>query len=76
MPDGETAFVNLDTERYFGLDPVGTRMWEALTTTESLEAAFQSLLAEYEVEGGRLRQDMEELVQSLADQGLIELEDA
>ena len=27
----EAVLVNLTTERYLGLDPVGTRMWSVLT---------------------------------------------
>ena len=28
--DGETVLLNLQSERYYGLDDVGTRMWQLL----------------------------------------------
>jgi len=30
--DGESVLLNLESERYFGLDATGTRMWELATT--------------------------------------------
>ena len=47
--DGEAVILNLDTESYLGLDPVGTRMWGVLTSQPSIEAAYQILLSEYDV---------------------------
>ena len=41
---------------------VGSRMWEVLTTSESAEAAYTTLLEEYEVEPEILRNDLAELV--------------
>jgi len=40
---GESVLLNLQTERYFGLDEVGTRMWTHLTSSVSIEAAYQNL---------------------------------
>lgn len=45
--DGEAVLLNLDSETYFGLDPVGTRMWQVLTESPSLDDARTTLLAEY-----------------------------
>ena len=44
-----------------------------LTTSESIEVAYQTLLKEYDVDPQTLRQDLLELVQNLADQGLIQI---
>jgi hypothetical protein len=70
---GESVLLNLRTGRYFGLEEVGTRMWMNLTTAESLQAACDSLLAEYEVEGERLQRDLENLVEKLVEHGLLEV---
>jgi hypothetical protein len=45
----QTVLLNLQSERYFGLNEVGTRMWQELTRSASIQAAFASLHAEYEV---------------------------
>jgi hypothetical protein len=68
---GESVLLNLDSESYFGLDDVGTRMWSALTTAGSVEAAFETLLGEYEVEPGQLRADLSAFVETLAGAGLV-----
>ena len=70
---GESVLLNLKNERYFGLDDVGTRMWKALIAVDSIQAAYEMLLAEYDVEANRLRQDLDELIGKLIEQGLVEI---
>ena len=65
--------LNLDTERYYGLDDVGTRILSVLTTSESIEAAYEALAREYDVDGQVLRQDLIELIENLSKQGLISI---
>jgi len=79
VPDGvlnshlqeEAVILNLESERYFGLDDVGTRFLSVLTTSESLEAAYETLSSEYDVDPQVLRQDLLALVEKLIDQGLL-----
>jgi hypothetical protein len=79
VPDGvlishlqeESVILNLESERYFGLDDIGTRFLSVLTTSESLEAAYETLSSEYEVDPQVLRQDLLALVEKLVDQGLL-----
>ena len=71
--EGESVLLNLASERYFGLDEVGTRMWQALTTADSVEAAHAALLAEYDVDADVLRNDLLQLIQQLVDHGLVAL---
>jgi hypothetical protein len=70
---GESVLLNLKSGRYFGLDEVGTRMWAALTAAESLQAACDALLAEYDVDAERLRDDLRALVEKLVEHGLLEV---
>jgi hypothetical protein len=71
--EGESVLLNLASERYFGLDEVGTRMWQALTTADSVEAAHAALLAEYDVDAERLRSDLLDLIGQLVEHGLVAL---
>ena len=71
--DGQAVLLNLKTERYFGLDEVGTEMWRVLTSSESIESACAALLGEYEVEPERLRADLFDLVQKLIENGLLKV---
>ena len=69
--DGESVLLNLETERYFGLDATGTRMWEVATESKSIEAAYAALLQEFEVEPETLRANLAELIARLIDNGLL-----
>ena len=69
--EGESVLLNLNTESYFGLDDVGTRMWSALTETASIEAAFEVLQGEYEVEPEQLQSDLCSFIDKLVESGLI-----
>ena len=70
---GESVILNLNSECYFGLDEMGTNMWTALTKAESIQAAYDSLLAEYDVSPDQLKQDLTELLDKLIDKGLLEV---
>lgn len=74
--EGEAVLLNLDTMTYFGLDEVGTRMWQLLTTLPSAQAAYDALLAEYDVSPETLANDLAALVQQLLDQGLLAVAEA
>ena len=67
----ESVILNLDSERYYGLDDVGTRMLSVLSTSESIEAAYESLRDEYDVDGQVLRQDLLALVENLLQKGIV-----
>jgi hypothetical protein len=69
--DDESVLLNLDTERYFGLDATGTRIWELITTMPNVDAAYEKLLEEFEVEPGILRGHLTELLGRLVDNGLL-----
>jgi hypothetical protein len=71
--DGESVILNLDSEAYFGLDDVGTRMWSALTESETIETAYETLLAEYDATPEQLQADLGEFVEQLAASGLIDV---
>ena len=68
---GESVLLSLNRECYYGLDAMGTRMWTALTTAESIQSAYDGLLAEYDVTEEKLRNDMCDLIEKLVDQGLV-----
>ncbi len=68
---GEAVLLNLENGRYYGLDKVGCRMYKLLVVSKSIQAAFDTLLAEYEVEPRRLRRDLTTFLQHLQQNGLI-----
>jgi hypothetical protein len=72
--DGEAVILNVKTESYFGLDDVGARMLAAVTSAESVQEAYDGLAGEYDVDPGRLRNDLAQLLDNLIEHGLLESE--
>lgn len=70
---GESILLNLQTEQYFGLDDVGTQIWQTLLENNSIQNAINALLAEYDVEPTRLHQDVENLIEELLANELVEV---
>ena len=72
--DGETVLLSLTSESYFGLDRVGSRMLAAVTAADSVEAAYETLASEYDVDRQQLRQDLVEMLDNLLAHGLLEVQ--
>ena len=70
---GETVLLDLQGEKYFGLDAVGTRIWQLLKEGRSESEMVNILLAEYDVDRETLEQDVHELLERLDAAGLIEI---
>jgi hypothetical protein len=68
----EGVLLNLKTELYLGLNTVGTRIWSVVGSASSIQAAYDELLQEYDVEPTKLRADLEEFIDQLLGQKLIE----
>ena len=74
--EDESVLLNLDNERYYGLDDVGTRMFSVLTSSASVQSAWEKLTDEYDVDREVLRQDLVALIDKLLEQGLVEVSQA
>ncbi|MDX1570077.1 MAG: PqqD family protein [Xanthomonadales bacterium] len=72
---GELVMLDLNQEKYFGLDPVGARIWALIQDHGSLEQVYRAMLDEYDVEAEQLESDLLELVNDLLDAGVIETAD-
>jgi len=68
---GEAVILHLTNGTYFGLNEVGTRIWNLLAEHGSTEQILPPLLREYEVEEVELRHDLEVLLQALTEKELI-----
>ena len=69
----ESVILNLDSERYYGLDDVGTRFLSVLNTSDSIAAAYEKLTQEYDVDEEMLRKDLLTLVENLLAQGIVQI---
>jgi hypothetical protein len=73
---GETVILDLESECFFGLDAVGTRIWQLIRDDADLLTIYNTLLDEYEVEEAQLQADMEVLLADACKRGLISLQEA
>ena len=71
--DGEAVVLELQSGRYYGLNETGTRMWLLLQEHGAVEPALRALLAEYDVEEERLREELLSFVDTLSAQRLLEV---
>ena len=69
----ETVILDLASGTYFGLDPVGARIWELMGEGKTLSEVCGQMLEEYEVSRDDLERDVLRLAQELTDQGLVGL---
>ena len=70
---GEAAILNMATGIYYGLDPIGARIWELIEQPTSVSKVRDALLEEYEVEPAVVEGDIKALLSDMASHGLVEV---
>jgi len=73
--DGEAVMLDLHGERYFGLNAVGTVIWNFLTTSPTVEEAVKAVCRRFDAPETTIRQDIEILTRELVDNGLLRFVD-
>jgi ornithine carbamoyltransferase len=71
--DSEMVLLDMNSENYFGLDEVGSDIWNAMQQKETLQGVYESMLELYDVEEDVLKRDIETFMDKLLQSGLIEL---
>lgn len=67
----EAILLDLETETYYGLNASGSRLYKLLTTSPTIQDAYEAMLEEYDVQPERLERDMAALIDELAQRGLL-----
>jgi hypothetical protein len=67
----ETIILDLETERYFGLTGVGTRLWQLLDDGMSFDRAVAVLSEEYGVDAAIVERDIREVLDDLLGSDLV-----
>lgn len=70
----ETVILDLASGTYFGLDPVGARIWTLLGEGKTLVQVCDAMQEEFEVSRAELERDVLELAGRLLEQQLISAE--
>lgn len=68
----ETVILHLGNGTYFGLDPIGAQMWEAIKAGEPPVAICAAVLEQYDVDPQQLAEDLRTLLAELASNDLVE----
>jgi hypothetical protein len=69
--EGKTVLLDLRGERYYSLDETGTRIWALLAEHGHTDAVCAHLMAMYDVDEEKLREDVNRFILGLVDNGLI-----
>lgn len=67
----EVVLLNLDSGVYFGLDPVGARIWELIAEQKGLAEVAETIASEYDAPREKIDGDLESLVRELEEKKLI-----
>ncbi len=67
----ETVVLDLATGTYFGLDSVGTRVWQMISEGMTIGEICEEMLEEFEVSLETLQRDVIQLADKLLEQKLI-----
>ncbi len=68
---GEAILLDMNTNTYFGLNAVGTRIWHLLAEHQSTETIITLLLQEFDVDERQLGPDFDKLVRQLLEKKLL-----
>jgi len=71
---GEVAILNLQNGVYYGLDPVGARVWILLQEPMTFAQIREAMLLEFDVDADVLETDLRQLFSDLVKQGLIDIQ--
>ena len=70
---GETAMLDMKEGVYYGLNEMGTIIWEYIQEPITLQEIVDKILAEYDVDEETCYRDLVELVEGMSKNGLVEI---
>ena len=72
----DAILLNLNTENYFSLDEIGTRIIDTLQESDSVTQAVRKLVGIYDVDESKLTSDAVRLVEECKEHGLLQITQA
>lgn len=69
--DGEKVMMSIESGEYFGLDPVGSRIWEFIENPIHVNILIEKLLDEFDVEKELCEADTLDFLNQLLEKNLI-----
>lgn len=72
---GEAVILHLDNGVYYGLNEVGTRIWQLAQEPRTVARIVDIVSEEFEVGRDECARDVEDLLDALVARGLVEVSD-
>ncbi len=69
--DGEIVMMSIANGEYYGLDEVGSRIWELMEKPVSIDNLVEQLMAEFDVDYDGCLRDTQEFLEDLLDKDLV-----
>ena len=69
--DGEVVMLSIENSEYYGMDKVGSRIWELLEQPVSFKVLVAKLMEEYEVSKQQCAEDTLAFLKKLTDKNLV-----
>ncbi len=69
--DGETVMMSIENGEYFGLNTVGSRMWELIENPIKVDALIELLLDEFDVSSEQCEMETMEFLNHLLEKKLL-----
>lgn len=69
--EGGAVMLSVATGLYFGLDPVGLRIWELLEAPRAIGELRDRLLEEFDVDAAACEADLKRFVDEMLDNGVV-----
>ncbi|MFA5383188.1 MAG: lasso peptide biosynthesis PqqD family chaperone [Eubacteriales bacterium] len=72
--DGKKVMLNIDKGTYYGLDDIGSHIWDLLEVPRKIQEVVDLLLQEYDVEEKVCQHDVMLFINKLYDRGLVDID--
>lgn len=74
---GEAVILQMSTGTYYGLNHVGSRIWQTIQQQPcAFDAIVSSVIQQYDVDRQQVEDDVDNLLRSMLAEGLIQVHDA
>jgi len=70
---GETAMLDMKEGIYYGLNEIGTIIWELIQKPITIQEIVDKILEEYDVDEDTCYSDVSELLEQMLENGLVEI---
>jgi Coenzyme PQQ synthesis protein D (PqqD) len=74
--DGDTVILHLGSGTYYGLNAVGSTIWNLIQEARTIAEIYDRLLQQYESDAGECERDLLNVLDDLSKAGLVEIRDA